>query len=125
MVPLSLEKTRKGKAVSMNFALILRDANDQIVTVSLEERTYLTRTVYLMDGETYKELQSLSHEFEESIKRPAENARQYSDNDFFCTQISDNSDHDQNNHNLEYQDRRSRRGRGNRYDDILFRPRYS
>ena len=73
------------KAVSMNFALILRDADDQIVTVSLEERKYLTRTVYLMDGEIYKELQSLSDEFEESIKRPAENARQDSENDPFCT----------------------------------------
>ena len=65
----------------MNFALILRDADDQIVTVSLQERTHLTRTVYLMDGETYKELQSFSDEFEESIKRPVENARQYSEND--------------------------------------------
>ena len=73
------------KAVSMNFALILKDADDQIVTVSLEERTYFTRTVYLMDGETNKEVQSLSDEFEESIKRPAENARQYSENDPFCT----------------------------------------
>ena len=69
---------RKGtqwKAASINFAHILRGADDQIVTVSLEERTYLTRTVYLMDGETYKELQSCSDEFEDSIKRPAENAR--------------------------------------------------
>ena len=33
----------------------MRDVDDQIVTVGLEERTYLTRTVYLMDGETYKE----------------------------------------------------------------------
>ena len=69
----------------MNFALILRDADDQIVTVSLGEITYLTRTVYLMDRETYKELQSLSGEFEESVNRPAENARQYSENDPFCT----------------------------------------
>ena len=96
------------------------------MTVSLEERTYLTRTVYLMDGETYKELQGLSDEFEESVKRPVGNARQYSENDLFCTEMSeDDSDHDQNNQNLEYQDRRSRRGRGNRYDDILFSLRYS
>ena len=63
-----------------------------------------------MDRETYKELQSLSDEFEESVKRPVGNARQYSENDLFCTEISENdSDHDQNNQNLEYQDRRSRR----------------
>ena len=59
-----------------------------------------------MDRETYKELQSLSDEFEESVKRPVGNARQYSENDLFCTEISENdSDHDQNNQNLEYQDR--------------------
>ena len=50
------------------FALILRDADEQIMTVSLKERIYFTRTVYLMNGERYKELQSLSDEFEESIK---------------------------------------------------------
>ena len=45
---------------------------------------------------------------------------------FYCTEISeDDSDHDQDNQNLEYKDRRSQRGRGNRYDDILFRLRYS
>ena len=83
------------KAASMNFAHISRDVDDQIVTVSLGEKTYLTRTVFLMDGETYKELQSLSDEFEESIKRPAENARQYSENDPFCTETSEeDSDHD-------------------------------
>ena len=54
--------------MEINFALILRDADEQIMTVSLEERTYLTRTFYLMDGEIYKELKSLSDEFEESIK---------------------------------------------------------
>ena len=114
------------KATLMNFAHILRDVDDQTVTVSLEERTYLTRTVYLIDGETYKELQSLSGKFEQSIKRPAENASQYTENYPFCTETSeDDSDHDQNNQNLEYQDRRSRRGRGNRYDDILFRLKYS
>ena len=96
----------------MNFAHILRDADDQIVTISLEKRTYFTRTVYLMDGETYKELQSLSDEFDESFKRPAENARQDSENYQSCTETSeDDSEHDQDNQNLEYQDRRSRRGR--------------
>ena len=71
----------------MNFAQVLRDVDDQIVTVSSEEKTYLNRTVHLIYGETYKELQSLSDKFEESIKRP-ENARQYSENDPFCTETT-------------------------------------
>ena len=117
---IELREDTQWKAASMNFAHILRDVDDQIVTVSLKERTYLTRTVYLMYGETYKELQSLSDEFEESIQRPAENARQYSENDPSCNETSeDDSDHDRNNRNLEYQDTRSRRGRGNRSDDRL------
>ena len=57
---------------SLDSGSILRDADDQVMTVSLEERTNLTRTVYLMDGETYEELQSLSDEFEESFKGPAD-----------------------------------------------------
>ena len=100
---IELREDTEWKTASMNFAHILRDTDDQIVTVSLEEMTYSDQNC--LDGETYKELQSLSDVFEESLKRPAKNVRQDSENDQSCIEtFKDDSDHDQNNQDLEYQD---------------------
>ena len=49
----------------MNFAHILRDQDENIVNVNLQERITLTETTYVMDKETFKKLQNVSEDFEE------------------------------------------------------------
>ena len=51
----------------MNFAHILRDQDENIVTVNLQERITLTETTYVMNKETFKELQNVSEDFEELL----------------------------------------------------------
>ena len=58
----------------MNFAHILRDQDENIVTVNLQERITLTETTYVMDKEAFKELQKVSENFEESLTKETGNS---------------------------------------------------
>ena len=101
--------------------------DENIVTVNLQARITLTDTTYVMDKETFKELQNVSEDFEESLTKETGNS------DFGSPGIRNdyNSDADDSNSSedtsdiIAYQDGTSRRGRGNRYENILLRLKYS
>ena len=56
----------RGASITF-FAHILRDNDENIVTVNLTERETSTGRTYLMDTETYEELKTVSEDFEESL----------------------------------------------------------
>ena len=103
-----------------NFAHILRDNDENIVTVNLTERETLTLRIYLMDTETYEELKTVSEDFKESLSYENDIFGAYDYNNVQSN--SDISDKDTSDHQEpDYHDRRTRRNRGNRYADILFK----
>ena len=109
---------------------ILRDQDENIVTVNLQERITLTETTYVMDKETFKELQNVSEDSEESLTKETGNSNagspgirdDYNSDADDSNSSEDTSDIDQI---IAYQDRTSQRGRGNRYENILLRLKYS
>ena len=57
------------KNASMVYAHVLRDGNDRVVTLFLEEAVIVTDTKFLMSTETYSEILEIAEQFEDSIKR--------------------------------------------------------
>ena len=66
---IGFREDRQWKGGTINFAHILSDQDENIVTVNLQERIMLTETTYVMDKETFKELQNVSEDFEESLTK--------------------------------------------------------
>ena len=115
---------------TMNFAHILRDQDEDMVTVNLQERITLTEITYVMDKETFKELRNASDDFKESLTKEANNTNIASPgirNDYNSDTDDSNSSEDTSDIDqiIAYQDRTSRRGRGNQYENILLRLKYS
>ena len=115
------------RGATMTFAHILRDKDESIVTVNLAELNMLGGTFYKMDKETFLELVCVSQDFENSLEK--ENT--VVDELVECGSSGDESD-DGNEEQVEladnpldYRERRARKGRGNRYNDILFNLKYS
>ena len=52
----------------MVYAHVLRDGNDNVVTLLLEETVTVTETKLLMSTETYSEILEIAEQFEDSIK---------------------------------------------------------
>ena len=52
----------------MAYALILRDSDDNAMTVYLDETVTITETTYKISVETYNETQEIAQEFEDSLK---------------------------------------------------------
>ena len=108
----------------MTFAHILRDNDENIVTVNLTERETLTGRIYLMNIETYEELKTVSEDLKELLSN---------ENDISVTgdynnvqSNSDISDNDTSDHQEpDYHDRRTRRNTGNHNADILFKLKYT
>ena len=48
---------------------MLRDGNDRVVTLFLEEAVTVTETKFLMSTETYSEILEIAEQFKDSIKR--------------------------------------------------------
>ena len=97
----------------MNFAHILRDQGKNIVTVNLQERITLTETTHVMDKKTFKELQNVSEDFEESLTKETGNSNSGSPgirNDYNSDADDSNSSEDTNDIDqiISYQDRTSR-----------------
>ena len=62
------KETDQWRGASITFsAHILRDNDENIVTVNLTERETSTGRIYLTDTETYEELKTVSEDFEESL----------------------------------------------------------
>ena len=83
-----------------------------------------------MDKETFKELQNVSEDFEESLTKKTGNSNPGSPgirNDHNSDADDSNSSEDTTDIDqiIAYQDKTSRRGRGNRYENILLRLKYS
>ena len=53
----------------MAYAHILRDSDDNAMTVCLDEAVTITETVYKMSAETYHEIQEIAEEFGDSLTR--------------------------------------------------------
>ena len=53
----------------MAYAHILRDSDDNAMTVCLDETVTITETMYKISVETYNEIQEIAQEFEDSLKR--------------------------------------------------------
>ena len=127
---IGFREERQWKRGTLNFAHILRDQDENIVTVNLQERITLTETTYVMDKETFKELQNVSEDFEELLTKETGNSNSGSPgirNDYNSDADDSNSSEDTSDIDqiIPYQDRTSRRGRRNRYENILLRLKYS
>ena len=57
------------KNASMVYAHVLRDGNDRVVTLFLEEAVTVTETKFLMSTETYSEILEIAEQFEDTINR--------------------------------------------------------
>ena len=90
----------------MVYAHVLLDGNDRVVTLFLEEAVTVTETKFLMSTETYSEILEIAEQFEDFIKRALQ---------------SDESNEDmyEERSTAGTQDRRQRRGRGKRYQEII------
>ena len=79
----------------------------------------MTETQFLMSTETYSEILEIAEQFEDSVKRALQsdesNEDMYEERSTAGTQDGDPEAQE----TVVYQDRRQRRGRGNRYQDIL------
>ena len=53
----------------MAYAHILRDSDDNAMTVCLDETVTITETTYKISEETYNENQEIAQEFEDSLRR--------------------------------------------------------
>ena len=108
---------------SMAFAHILRDKDENIVTINFTEINNLKETLFQMDKETYDEIVSIS----EGSKNSLENEGQKTSEGKGSTTDSLNEEHEQyrNEMLLNYRDRRLRRKRTNRYNDILVNLKYT
>ena len=97
------------------------------MTVNFTELKMLHGTFYKMEKETFLELVSVSQDFENSLEK--ENTIV----DELVEGVSSGDESDDGNEEqveltdnpLDYGERRARRGRGNRYNDILFSLKYS
>jgi len=56
-------------SASMAYAHILRDIDDNAMTVCLDEAVTNTETVFKMSVETYHEIQEIAEKFEDSLTR--------------------------------------------------------
>ena len=86
----------------MVYAHILRDSDDNVMTVCLDETVTITETTYKISVETYNEIQEIAQEFEDSLRRalvPLHADDNYQDDD------------EEAKETLAYQDWRQRRGR--------------
>ena len=53
----------------MAYAHILRDSDENAMTVCLDETVTITETTYKISVETYNEIQEIAQEFEDSLRR--------------------------------------------------------
>ena len=102
---------------SVAYAHILRGSDDNAMTVCVDEAVTITETVHKMSVETYHEIEEIAEEFEDSVTRamvplPADD--NYEDNGEEAT-----SEPVEAEETLAYLDRRQRRGRACRYNDII------
>ena len=84
----------------------------------------MTETKFLMSIEIHSELLEIAQQFEDSIKRALQldesNETMYEERSTAGTQNGEPSESDHEApETVVYQDRRERRGRGNRYQDII------
>ena len=115
------------KGATMAFAHILRDKDESIVKVNLNELNMLHGTFYKMEKETFNELASVSQDFENSLEK--ENTIV----DELVEGVSSGDESDDGNEGqveltdnpFDYWEKRARKGRGNHYNDILFSLKYS
>ena len=108
----------------MVYTHLLRDGNDRVVTLFLEEAVTVTETKFLISKETYNEILEMVEQFEDSIKRALQsdesNEDMYEERSTAGTQDGEPSESDHEAQEIVvYQDRRQRRGRGNRYQNII------
>ena len=105
---------------SMAYAHILRESDDNAMTVCLDEAVTIMEIVYKMSVETYHEIQEIAEEFEDSLTRalvPLHADDNYDDDGEEAT-----SEPVEAEETLAYLDRRQRRGRACRYNDIMACP---
>ena len=81
----------------------------------------MTETKFLMSTETYSEILEIAGQFEDSIKRALQaDESNEEERSTAGTQDGEPSESDYEvQETVVYQDRRQRRGRGNRYQDII------
>ena len=93
--------------------------DESIVTIHLTEVNDLSET---LDKDTYDEIVSISDNFKDSL----ENERRKASEEKGSTTDSSNEEDEENRDEmlLNYRDRRLRRWRANRYDNILVNPKY-
>ena len=111
------------KNASMVYADVLRDGNDRVVTLFLEETVTVTETKFLMSTETYGEILEIAGQFEDSIKRALQSDESNEDMYKERSTGTQGGEPSESDHEVQetvvYQDRRQRRGRRNRYQDII------
>ena len=108
----------------MVYAHVLRDGNDRVVTLFLEEAVTVRVAKFLMSTETYSETLEVAEQSEDSIKRALQSDD--SSEDMYekrSTTGPQDGEPSESDHEAQetvvYQGRKQRRGRGNRCQDII------
>ena len=111
----------------MTFVHLVRDNQENVVSVYLGEEVTPTNKLFIMSGDRFNEMVDLSREFEQSLLEvnieDREDRLNSSDpNDTLSDQEDDNSD--QEEQHIFLRERRKRIGRANRYQDLLVHLKY-
>ena len=111
----------------MTLVHLVRDNQENVVSVYLREEVTPTKKLFIMSGDTFNEMVDLSREFEQSLLEVNTNDREdrlkSSDpKDTLSDQEDDNSD--QEEQHIFFRERQNRIGRANQYQDLLVHLKY-
>ena len=97
---LDVEENKEWKGGSMTFVYLVRDNQENVVSVYLREEVTPTNKLFIMSGDTFDEMVDLSREFEQSLLQGNTDDRENRSNssdpkDTLSDQEDDNSDQEE------------------------------
>lgn len=101
------------KNASMAYAHVLLDGNASVMTLSLE------KAKFLMSRETYSKILEIAEEFRDSIKRALQSNEDKEEKRSTADTEEGEASESEAQKPSVYQNHRQRKGRGNRYRDII------
>ena len=118
------EENKEWKGGTMTFVHLVRDNQENVVSVYLREEVTPKNKMFIMSGDTFNEMVDLSREFEQSLLEDDREDRFNSSDlkDTLSDQEDDNSD--QEEQHIFFRERRNRIGRADRYQDLLVHLKY-
>ena len=111
-------KDPKWAGGSMMFKYILRDKNNDLVMVNMTKFVNTEGTFFKMDTVTYHQLLEIAEEYEVSVQKRSHKRKRVP---YVIEQFSDESESDAENeeNTVTYPDRRQKKTRANKLQDVL------